>query len=352
MRKNTGGNFVIIQGKVKKDCVTKNLIHRLEKDDIAIINHKDLDQVVAQHIVERKVKAVINVDTSITGEYYNIGPSVLLQNDVFLYDKVGEELFSLICENETIEIVDNQLRLKDGRIYPLFPITKNIIEQRLKSAKINYKKQYLGFIKNTIRYLQKEYMNVLYKNEPSPKIQNLLCNQEVVVVVRGKDAKKDLKALRNYILVHKPVLVGIDGGADILLDCQLQPDILFGDMDSVTDKGICNSKYVVIHSYHNGRAPGLERVEKERLDYELYNGYGISEDAAMLMAYYAQVERIILIGSHNNMIDFLDKGRKGMASTVLIRMLVGEKLIDTKGIHLIMNGVNYNEGNHSRYTSI
>lgn len=52
----------------------------------------------------------------------------------------------------------------------------------------------------------------------------------------------------------------------------------------------------------------------------------------MLLAYEQQAELIITLGTHTHMIDFLEKGRKGMASTMLVRMKIGGKLIDAKGV--------------------
>ena len=52
----------------------------------------------------------------------------------------------------------------------------------------------------------------------------------------------------------------------------------------------------------------------------------------MLMAYELGAELIVAVGTHSNMIDFLEKGRKGMASTFLVRAKVGPILVDAKGV--------------------
>lgn len=44
------------------------------------------------------------------------------------------------------------------------------------------------------------------------------------------------------------------------------------------------------------------------------------------------------VGTHANLIEFLDKGRKGMASTFLVRLRVGPILVDAKGVSRLYRG--------------
>ena len=52
----------------------------------------------------------------------------------------------------------------------------------------------------------------------------------------------------------------------------------------------------------------------------------------MLLADDKGAELIVAVGTHNTLIEFLDKGRSGMASTFLTRLAIGSKLIDAKGV--------------------
>ncbi len=89
---------------------------------------------------------------------------------------------------------------------------------------------------------------------------------------------------------------------------------------------------IVVQAYSDGEAPGLELVQKFGITPHLFPCFGTSEDAAHLLAYEAGALLIVTLGSHTNMIDFLEKGRKGMGSTLLVRLKIGEKLIDAKGV--------------------
>jgi uncharacterized membrane-anchored protein len=64
----------------------------------------------------------------------------------------------------------------------------------------------------------------------------------------------------------------------------------------------------------------------------LFEATGTSEDIAMLLAFERGAELIVAVGTHANLVEFLDKGRKGMASTFLTRLRVGPILVDAKGV--------------------
>lgn len=124
----------------------------------------------------------------------------------------------------------------------------------------------------------------------------------------------------------------MDGGADALMEFGYTPDVVVGDMDSVSDEALKAAKEIVVHAYVDGRAPGLKRVESLGLKSVVMPSPGTSEDIAMLIAYEYQAKLIVALGTHSNMIDFLEKGRKGMASTFLVRLKIGAKLVDAKGV--------------------
>lgn len=52
----------------------------------------------------------------------------------------------------------------------------------------------------------------------------------------------------------------------------------------------------------------------------------------MLLADDKGATLIVAVGTHATLVEFLDKGRSGMASTFLTRLRVGSKLIDAKGV--------------------
>ena len=323
-----------VQAPIKVDRKTKRLAKRLTGGEIAVINHIDIDEVAANSLIEGKVKLVINASKSISGRYPNKGPGILTENNVLIVDNVGEDLFHELKEGQIIEIIDGKI-YRDGILLGQGEVLdRDEVDVRLKKAYENIAVELDRFIDNTIEYAKKEKGFILGDVE-IPHVKTKYKNRHVLIVVRGQDYKQDLSTILSYIEEMKPILVGVDGGADALLEFGYTPDVIVGDMDSVSDEALKKAKEIVVHAYTDGRAPGLKRVQDLGLDAIVFPAPGTSEDIAMLIAYEYKAELIVALGTHSNMIDFLEKGRKGMASTFLVRLKIGSKLIDAKGVNLL-----------------
>ncbi|RBP45567.1 putative cytokinetic ring protein SteA [Garciella nitratireducens] len=322
----------MIKGTVRIDKKTKELAKRIQPGEIAIINHKDIDEVAAESLVSAKTKLIINLDTSISGKYPNLGPKVLLDANISILDEVKGDFFQIVKEGDEIEIIDNEI-YKDGEFIGKGQwLTKEILEYKINQAKRNLSNELDKFIENTLEYAKKE-KDIILNGISIPKIKTSIKGRHVVVVVRGKNYKEDLSTLQSYIREEKPVLIGVDGGADALIEFGYKPNIIVGDMDSVSDNALQLCDEIIVHAYTDGRAPGMDRIKKLGLEAVTIPAPGTSEDIAMLIAHEKGADLIVALGSHSNMIDFLEKGRKGMASTFLVRLKVGAKLIDAKGVN-------------------
>jgi uncharacterized membrane-anchored protein len=128
------------------------------------------------------------------------------------------------------------------------------------------------------------------------------------------------------------VIIGVDGGANAVIEAGYWPDMLVGDMDSVSDRALRCGAELVVHAYRNGYAPGLPRVQDLGLDSVTCPADGTSEDVAVLLADEAGATLIVTVGMRYGLAEFLDKGRAGMASAVLTRIRVGDKIVDAKGV--------------------
>jgi uncharacterized membrane-anchored protein len=326
-----------LQGIVRLDRKTKNLVRRLRPGDIAVIAHEDLDEVAAAALLQRRVKAVINAYSFITGRYPNPGPEKLAKSGVLLLDRVGDGVFANLHDGQKIIISGSSVFYKNklvarGQILDLYAI-----EQLMQQGKRNLAKELDRFVNNTLKYAAKEKAALLGPIKV-PELDIPLKGKHVLVVARGKDYRQDLLALKPYIEEIKPVLMGVDGGADALLELGFQPQIIVGDMDSISNQALSCGCQLIVHAYPNGDAPGLERLLKLGLKPSIFSIQGTSEDAALLIAYEKGAELIVGVGLHSNLIDFLEKGRPGMASTLLVRLKVGSILVDAKGVNELYQG--------------
>jgi len=316
------------------DARTKRLLSRLHPGEIAIIDHEDLDRVSAEGLISRQVGAVVNASRSSTGRYPNLGPLLLRTAGIPLLDEAGPAVMQLIegtrvhLDGSTLlsELDGKVAEVSSGRLLELADV-----EEQLDAAKRGIAAEIERFAENTIEYVRNE-RDVLVEAARLPDVKADFHGRHVLIVVRGQDYKNDLAALRSYVREVRPVLIGVDGGADALLEFGLKPDIIIGDMDSVTTKGLLSGAELVVHAYAGGKAPGLERLEALALDSVVFEATGTSEDIAMLLAYERGAELIVAVGTHANLVEFMDKGRKGMASTFLTRLRVGTILVDAKGV--------------------
>jgi uncharacterized membrane-anchored protein len=318
-------------GTARLDKRTKDLVKRLGPSDIAIIDHADIDRVSAEGLLETGVEVVVNAAPSISGAYPNIGPLLLARGGIRLLDAVGPEVFDRVKDGQPVELAGTQL-LADGRVVAEGArLTVELIERSMEDAKAGMGERLDEFARNTIEFLEKE-KGLLTEGVGLPAVRTAIDGRHVMVVVRGYDYKEDLNTLKSYVREVRPVLIGVDGGADAIIEAGFKPDIIIGDMDSVTDDALKSGAELLVHAYADGRAPGMARLEELGLAGTPWPLAATSEDLALLLAYECGAEIIVAVGTHANLIEYLDKGRKGMASTFLVRLKVGPKLVDAKGV--------------------
>jgi uncharacterized membrane-anchored protein len=329
-------SFVEFTGAAKLDRRTKNLVRRLGPGDVAVIDHTDLDRVSAEELLESGVRVVVNVAPSQSGRFPNPGPLLLVRAGVRLIDAPGAPIFDQVSEGDLLtvrgaSVFRNGDCVAAGRALSADELARSIAEQRGRVTEALE-----AFADNTLRYLREEG-RLLSEGIDFPPLQTRFRDRHALVVARGPGYKRDLRIVRPYIRDFKPVLVGVDGGADALLEAGYKPDVIVGDMDSVSDRALRSRAEKVVHAYTDGAAPGRERIEALEVDYQVVRAPGISEDVALLLAYEKGAELIVAVGTHFNLIEFLERNREGMSSTFVTRLKVGEILIDAKGVSRLVS---------------
>lgn len=309
--------------------------------EIVVIKHPDVDAVAAESLLRAKPAAVINCAPFVTGKYPNQGPDVLLDGGILIYE----------CDCNILESVDDKavgkidglvLRFDGGPSFDLRPVSKEAISTALIEARKNLDSELDNFVRNTLSYLERDSERTLLLDPIIPPgIRTNFFDKPAVVAVRGNRYREDLRLLSNFFSDAKPLIIAVDGAADELLSIGLIPNIILGDMDSVSDKALCCGAELIVHAYaglgNPVAAPGASRCEALNLPFHTFPITGTSEDAALLLAYELGAKLIVAVGTHTHMEDFLDKGRKGMASTFLVRLKIGSRLVDAKGVSSLMS---------------
>ncbi|HEY0543437.1 MAG TPA: putative cytokinetic ring protein SteA [Actinoallomurus sp.] len=331
LRRERGNAETAATGVARLDGKTKKLTKRLEPGDIAIIDHVDLDRVSAEALASCGVAAVINVARSISGRYPNLGPQILVEAGVPLIDDVGPDVFTKVREGDLVR-VDGEALLADAQVVAKgIRQTEETVEAAMVEARAELPAQLEAFAANTMEFLKRE-RDLLLDGVGVPDITTDLDGRHALIVVRGYHYREDIATLRPYIREYRPVLIGVDGGADALIEAGYRPNLIVGDMDSVSDEALTCGAELIVHAYRDGRAPGLKRVHDLDQHAVVFPAAGTSEDIAMLLADDRGADLIVAVGTHATLVEFLDKGRAGMSSTFLTRLRVGSKLVDAKGV--------------------
>jgi len=315
-------------GRARVDSRTKDLVKRLHYGEVAVVDHADLDETAARALVKAGAAAVVNRKPFVTGRFPTPGPGILVEAGVMMVES-GEDLD---VEEGDLLSYDGISLYRNGQVSGIGTVlTPEELGERLEASEVHLQEELSRFVGNTLAYAEAEKDQILAPLA-LPPIAHAIRGRPVLVVVRGHNHSEDLQAIRGYVRDVRPVLIGVDGGADALLDFGLQPDIIVGDLDSVSDVALESGAEIIVHAYPDGRAPGLIRARDRGLEVKVLPAAGTSEDVALLLAYEKGAALIVAVGTHLGMLEFLEKGREGMASTLLTRIKVGSILVDAKGV--------------------
>jgi uncharacterized membrane-anchored protein len=311
-------------------------VKRISPGDVAVVDHTDIDRIAAEELVATGAVAVVNVSRSSTGRYPNAGPLLLARAGVCLLDAPGAPLFEQLDDGDHVSLDGGEVRsnghvVARGRVLEAAELAEQMERQRDRIDEA-----LAAFAENTIAHIRQE-RDLLTGRVELPETRTRFRDRHVLIVVRGTTHRRDLRALRAYIADVRPLLVGVDGGADAVLEAGLKPDVVLGDMDSASDGALRCGAELIVHAYPDGRAPGRERLDRLGLDHTVIPAPGTSQDVAMLLAFEKGAALIVSVGAHFNLIEFLDKNRAGMSSTFLTRLRVGETLVDAKGVSRLYN---------------
>jgi uncharacterized membrane-anchored protein len=203
-----------------------------------------------------------------------------------------------------------------------------------------------GFTHNATEFLRRE-PDLLLHGAGIPPLEVALNGRPVVVVTRDFDWEGDLAAVRRFVREQRPVLVGVDAGADVLLDAGLTPALLVVGHEGllgasggpvVSDRALTTAREVLVHTDASGRLAGAERLERLGIRPQWIAAAGTTTDVAVLVAHALDAEVIVSVGVHPGLDEFLDRQRSGLASTFLTRLKVGSRLVDAAAVPHLYSG--------------
>ncbi|MCW3068724.1 MAG: hypothetical protein JWL67_1349 [Solirubrobacterales bacterium] len=330
-----------VSGPVRPGRKTKLLVKHLVRGDIALVDHLDIDRVSAEELIAAGAVAVLNCSRSSSGTYPNLGPQLLVEAGILLLDLPDDALFDDLSDGDPLTVRTGTPAAGGSAIGEVLRRGEllahgEVLDLRRISAETELRRREIGealerFAHNTIEHMREE-RELLSGRIQLPRFATDFRDRSTLVVVRGVEHQRDLRALRPFIRDMRPLLIAVDGGAEAVLEAGMTPDMIVGDMDSAGEAALRCGAELVVHSYPDGRAPGRHRLEELGLPFKLVPAPGTSQDVAMLIAAEKGARLIVSVGSQFNLVEFLDRNRKGMSSTFLTRLRIGEILVDAKGV--------------------
>ncbi len=328
-----------VAGPVRPGRKTKLLVKHLIAGDIALIDHRDIDRVSAEELIAARAAAVLNCRPSSSGTYPNLGPQLLVQAGIVLVDLPDDDLFERVRDGDPLVVrigadgdAERAQVLRKGELLArgeVLGIDRVYADTEARRREVGEALE--RFAQNTIEHMREE-RELLSGRIQLPRFATDFRDRSVLLVVRGVGHQRDLRALRPFIRDKRPLVLAVDGAADAVLEAGLRADMIVGDMDSASEQALRSGAELVVHSYPDGRAPGRHRLEQMGQHFKLVPSPGTSQDVAMLIAAEKGARLIVSVGSQFNLVEFLDRNRRGMSSTFLTRLRVGEILVDAKGV--------------------
>jgi uncharacterized membrane-anchored protein len=321
-----------ITGIARVDRRTGDLLRRIGPGDIVVLDQVDLDRSTADALVEAEVTGVVNASPSISGRFPNLGPEIVAGAGIALVDGVGPEVLRAIREGSRIRLHEGGVFVGDKEVGRGTHQTVETIADLMIEAKAGMSAQLEAFSANTIEFLRRERTLIL-DGVGVPELQATMQNKQVLIVASGRDHVEDLRRLKRYITEHRPILVGVDGGADTLHDQGYRPNVIVGDPDGLSTDTLRSGAEVVVPAHFDGHAPGLERVQDLGIGAVTFPASGNSEDLALLLADTHGADLVVTVGFQATLHEFLDRGRSGSnPSTFLTRLKLGSKVVDGKAV--------------------
>ncbi|MDQ3155811.1 MAG: putative cytokinetic ring protein SteA [Actinomycetota bacterium] len=328
--KTSPAHAAVVTGVARFERDNLNTSRKLKSGEIAIIDHIDLDRAHAEALIDRGVRAVVNVSPSTSGRYPNLGPQILARAGITLIDQVGPSIWSKLRSGDKVRLEGGSIFRDEILVAEGTELDDTRIAVMLDTAQSGLSTQLESLAANAGEHLRREQA-MLLEGVGVPRLRTKIRKRPVVVVSKTYDYRQDLRGLREYIKDYDAILIGAGAGADALLDAGYTPHLAVGALDDLSDKALKQSVEVVITSA-SGKVTAVERLEKAGADAQTFVGTGSDEDLALVLADTNDASVIVLAGGHRSLVEFLDRGPTDMSSTFLTRLRVGSKLVDAKSV--------------------
>ncbi|CUR59472.1 Thiamin pyrophosphokinase [metagenome] len=329
-----------VHGPARIHRRTSSVLGRLQAGDVAVIDHTDMDRETAQSFVDAGVVAVVNAGPMISGRFPNLGPARLVEAGVLVVDNAGPVVFDRLKDGTDVRIDGGVVYAGETLVSPARELTEELVRSEMGKARSGLAAQLESFTHNTTEFLRRE-QDLLLHGHGVPKTATEMAGRPVVVAVRSHGWEQELSGIKPFVREQKPVLIGVDRGADALASAGHRPDVVVvtGGGDDLPSAAVLRKARDVVVLVERG-APRSATEHFERIGVRplRFETTATTEDAALLLASAREAALIVGVGMHATLSEFLDRRRAGLASTFLTRLKLGPDLVDAAALPRLYDG--------------
>lgn len=331
-----------VQGTARVERRTSDVLSRVRPGDIVVVDQVDLDRASALSLVQAGAAALVNASPMISGRFPNLGPQALLEAGLTVVDGVGTQVLSAVSDGDRVRVHDGQLLLDEQVVAQGRDVDAELVQSEMAQARTGMSTQLESFVHNSAAFLQRE-QDVLLNGLGAPTLRTRVAGRPVVVVVGSLGHQDQLVGLKAFIREQKPVLIGVEQGADALVAKGYRPDVVVLDgrrpaADSVSASAVRVAKDVVVGVDRGGHESSGDQLDRWGIRPLRFETSATAEDVALLLAHGAGASVMVGVGMHATLEEFLDRQRPGLASTYLTRLKVGPRLVDATTLPLLYAG--------------
>lgn len=333
-----------IVGRARVDRRTPNLLARLQAGDVAVLHQPDLDATTARALLQRNVVAVVNTAAFIGGSYPTLGAQLLSDAGVILIEATTTQA-AAIQDGAEIRVHEGAVHSADTELMRGRLLGPELVTSERESARRGMGRQLEAITHNSAEFLRRE-QDLLLHGEGLPELRTPFAGRRVVVVAHGNQHHEELTALRRFVSEQRPLLVGVDAGARVLLEHRMRPDLvlvsagLVGQESdaAVPDRILRQAREVVVHERRSETTSGTARLQRWGINAPTVTSDAHPFDLALLIAHAGGAELIVPVGRDATLEELLDRGRSDQASAFLTRLRLGGRLVDASAVPQLYTG--------------
>jgi uncharacterized membrane-anchored protein len=297
-------------GSADPQAATRAVAGRVERGDVVVIDHLDLDQQSAQALLAPGPAAVVNVRRSLSGRQPARGAAMLVAAGIPVVDDAGPALLSQVREGAL-------LRVHEGRVYDGprllvegIELTPDSVRVARDAAREDVDSRLAAVGADSADFLR-AHQDLLLEWQGLPEVALSMAGRVVLVVAPGARSATDLAALRSWLREQRPLVVTADSGAGLALAAHLRPRLVVGDIGEA----------------RRSRLEGVEEIGPESVP-----GGLSATDLAVLLATAGDARLVVLTGSPATYEELLDHDRAWSAALLGVRLVAGDRLVDARAV--------------------